>query len=679
MAKLNDFIKQYDFKCKKCGAELTSDSATETALVYGLIILAGEKDGFIGWSCPACNAQVTNLTQVSEDHFWFIHHVYNHASSLGIDGTLMYRSFPYSFCASKDDFVDRNGIFLESDYKVLSKFDFGRLIEPSPGRYSSFNYGTQAMGPAISFFVHDLSQIGKLLNLENKNQIKAFPRYEIPDWLTSKIDNLCWNNRVKFYFLRDVFERDVKNIGIEPDKKIIQQSYEFLTILDNVNSFELGFVDGICPSYSIHIWDGCVLASKKVDFYQNNDFNTKVWQAYHSDWMHELLNNLAEDFISDYLGHTAKTNHNKESTLKLVGSYIKKLYDAITSEYKRNTIRKETRTNSQKRIEEAEKCFSKIKIISNDNNINEIKIKISQIASLKLADSFLILGERGTGKDLFARAIHEASKQIGQLVKIDCGAIPERLFESELFGYKKGAFTGALQDTIGKFGYAMGGTLFFDEIGNLPLNLQPKLLRALQDRQYVPVGSGEVKKIDAKFIFATNKDLNKMVEENSFMPDLYDRFKRPQITIPPLREIKSDVILLANYFIDSNDTHRQDNKELQPIRLSKVCVEILKAFDWPGNIRELQQVIKEIVLMRQASGDRSEISESELPDDILKKRKNAFDSNSKLKKKLLGNTKINDEELIHWMKELGNNKTRVAEQLGVTYKTIWERCKRIEL
>jgi transcriptional regulator with PAS, ATPase and Fis domain len=289
------------------------------------------------------------------------------------------------------------------------------------------------------------------------------------------------------------------------------------------------------------------------------------------------------------------------------------------------------------------------------------------------------LGERGTGKDLFARAIHEASKQKGQFIKVDCGAIPERLFESELFGYKKGAFSGAMQDTIGKFGYAMGGTLFFDEIGNLPLNLQPKLLRALQDRQYVPVGSAEVKKIDAKFIFATNKDLNKMVEEDSFMPDLYDRFKRPDIKIPPLCEIKNDVLLLANYFIDSNDTHRQTNKDLQPIRLSKDCVEILKAFAWPGNIRELQQVIKEIMMNRQINKDRSEISELELPDDITQTNRKTPGSHSKGKKKLPGNTKITDDEIIRWMKELRNNKTRVAEQLGVTYKTIWSRCKKLDL
>ena len=170
----------------------------------------------------------------------------------------------------------------------------------------------------------------------------------------------------------------------------------------------------------------------------------------------------------------------------------------------------------------------------------------------------MILGERGTGKDIFARAIHEASKQNGQFVKVDCGAIPENLFESEVFGYTKGAFTGAIKDSTGNFGAATGGTVFFDEIGNLPLSLQPKLFRALQDRQYVPVGSNQLKTIDAKFIFATNKNLEKMVEEESFMPDLYDRFKRPQFTVPPLRERKYDVPLLAAHFIQKYDSARNE-------------------------------------------------------------------------------------------------------------------------
>jgi DNA-binding NtrC family response regulator len=697
MEELIDFMKQYDFKCKKCSFKPDEFQFIGTVRALGIIILIGEIDGYIGWSCPACDDHPTNLTRVEGDPYEFIALLTGH-SSARIYSNLMYRSFPFNFVEPNNDLSNSGFALIEHSFDKLSARSFSRRILPKNGKYITYKFETYATGPAILFSQYELSKIETLIAIENEKHIKAFPRYSQYNWLLNAIDILCWNNRVQFEFYRVALKVDLrKNLNFNLNKNLNMQTYSFLSILDSVNSittFNCGLIETDSSDCRYRDWNdrfskmnknyyvirkNSIGGLKKIEYCQYSDFGTKAWSDFNSDWMQELLNDLGDNFITEYLYLTKKSACNYDLLLPMIGSYINKLYNAITSKYKRKTIRREANINSLKCIEEVEKCFSGVKIISNDKNINFIKTKISQIAPLKQADSFLILGERGTGKDLFARAIHEASKQIGQLVKIDCGAISERLFESELFGYKKGAFTGALQDTIGKFGYAMGGTLFFDEIGNLPLNLQPKLLRALQDRQYVPVGSGEVKKIDAKFIFATNKDLNKMVEEGSFMPDLYDRFKRPQITIPPLREIKNDVILLANYFIDHNDTHRQDNKELQPIRLSKDCVEILKAFNWPGNIRELQQVIKEIVLMRQASGDRSEISESELPDDITQTKRKTPSSHSKGKNKLPGNTKIKDEELIHWMKEHGNNKTRVAEQLGVTYKTIWERCKRIEL
>ena len=361
----------------------------------------------------------------------------------------------------------------------------------------------------------------------------------------------------------------------------------------------------------------------------------------------------------------------------LEGIYLKALFDAVSSPYKRDKIREKANANLRERVAEAEKSLPRVKIISDDQRISEIKIRIAKVAPHELAASFLILGERGTGKDLFARAIHAASNRKGQLVKVDCGTIPEKLFETEVFGYTRGAFTGANKDAPGKFGAAAGGTIFFDEIANLPLGLQPKLLRALQDREYVPVGSNQVRPIDAKFIFATNRDLEKMVEEGAFMPDLYDRLKRPQFTVPPLRERKHDVPLLAAHFIEEYDSVRKSNKAIEPISLSKECTDTLKRLDWPGNIRDLEQVMMEIVLERLADNDRSEISESDLPDDLFSKRKNGSMPALKHKKKLPGNTKVEDEDIIRCMNELGHNKTRVAEHLGVTYKTIWQRCKKL--
>ena len=367
MAELNDFIKQYDFKCQKCGAELTSDSATETALVYGLIILAGEQDGFIGWSCPACNARVTNLTQVKGDPFLFVGNIHNEIQH-GIDSTLMYRSFPFSFSASKKNYVTRNGSLLDHSFQVLTEFDFFPDFEPPHGKYISFKYGSHAMGPAISIYWHDRPQIEKLIDLENKKQIRVFPRYEIYDQLNSKIERLCWDNRIRFDFYRNELGSDVKKLNFNPERDIVQKPYEFLTILDTANSLDYGFYDGgETLSNIVLIGNTSVLGSKNINLSKFDDFGKKTWPLFHSDWMQNLLNSLAEDFITEYLTFVSKINRNNEALLRLIEFYIKKIYAAVTSRYQRKIINKKADINNKKRIIEAEKCFSKVKIISNDN------------------------------------------------------------------------------------------------------------------------------------------------------------------------------------------------------------------------------------------------------------------------------------------------------------------------
>jgi transcriptional regulator with PAS, ATPase and Fis domain len=393
--------------------------------------------------------------------------------------------------------------------------------------------------------------------------------------------------------------------------------------------------------------------------------------------MQDLLENIAEDFISDYLGLIGKIHCTLQSIWSLKQSYLKMLFDAVSSRHKRERIQERTNANLRERVAEAEKAFPHIRIISDDLRVNEFKIRIAKVASHESASSFLILGEPGTGKDLFARAFHAASRQRGQFVKVDCGSIPEKLFETEVFGSARGAFTGAVRDSIGKFGAAAGGTLFFDEIGNLPLSQQPKLLRALQDCEYVPVGSNQVRRIDAKFLFATNRNLEKMVAEGKFMPDLYDRLKRPSFTVPPLRERKNDLPLLAAHFIKKYDAEGEKDKDAKPINLTKEAEDALKKLDWPGNIRDLEQVINEVIVNRNVDHDRSDIAEEDLPEDLFAKSKGSSASGRSGRMKLLGNTKVIDEEIIHCMKELGNNKTRVAERLGVSYKTIWDRWRKI--
>jgi transcriptional regulator with GAF, ATPase, and Fis domain len=212
------------------------------------------------------------------------------------------------------------------------------------------------------------------------------------------------------------------------------------------------------------------------------------------------------------------------------------------------------------------------------------------------ACAVLVQGETGTGKEVIARAIHDSGpRQSGPFVGLNCAAIPAALLESELFGHERGAFTGAVTQTIGRFQAAHGGTLFLDEIGDLPLELQPKLLRVLQEQQYERLGSTRTMYADVRVIAATNQDLWRMVEEKKFRADLYYRLSVFPISLPPLRERKDDIPLLVEHFV--RKFSRQMSKPI--LEIPHEVMDILKGHHWQGNIRELQNFVERSVLMTQ--------------------------------------------------------------------------------
>jgi PAS domain S-box-containing protein len=207
--------------------------------------------------------------------------------------------------------------------------------------------------------------------------------------------------------------------------------------------------------------------------------------------------------------------------------------------------------------------------------------------------SVLVLGETGTGKELVARAIHARSRRRDEpLVRVNAAAIPANLIESELFGHEKGAFTGATERRDGRFALADGGTIFLDEIGELPLDLQVKLLRVLQEGEFEPLGSTRTRKVDVRVISATNRDLDAMIREGKFRQDLYYRLNVFPISVPPLRDRHSDVLLLAKHF--ASKCARKHGRTLSP--MTKSCEELLTGYDWPGNVRELANVIERAVI-----------------------------------------------------------------------------------
>lgn len=220
----------------------------------------------------------------------------------------------------------------------------------------------------------------------------------------------------------------------------------------------------------------------------------------------------------------------------------------------------------------------------------------------------LILGESGTGKELIARAVHRISGRTGKMVPVNCGAIPEELLESELFGHEKGAFTGATQSRIGRFQIADGGTIFLDEIGEMSPRLQVKVLRALQERKVEPVGSARTIDVDVRVIAATNKDLKEEVKAGRFREDLYYRLQVVPIEVPALRERKGDVLVLAKYFVARGCAAANRTQ----LRMTAAFEEQLMSYEWSGNVRELENLMERIVIF--AEGDT--LDTRDLPDYI---------------------------------------------------------------
>ena len=272
----------------------------------------------------------------------------------------------------------------------------------------------------------------------------------------------------------------------------------------------------------------------------------------------------------------------------------------------------------------------------------------------------LITGESGTGKELVARAIHSGSnRRFHPLVVIHCGALTETLLESELFGHEKGAFTGAQYRRKGKFEIAEGGTVFLDEIGDISLKTQTDLLRVLQEREIVRVGGNQTIKVDFRCVAATNKNLEQLIEEGKFRPDLYYRLNVFHIELPPLRERKEDVPLLVDYFV--RKFAREMNKKIT--RVSPAAMNLLQQQPWPGNIRELENAVERAMVVAQ----EPELRE---PDFTLKTRNGAVSSEVR---------SLEDVEKAHILRvldETGGNQTKAAEVLGIDRVTLHHKLKK---
>lgn len=299
--------------------------------------------------------------------------------------------------------------------------------------------------------------------------------------------------------------------------------------------------------------------------------------------------------------------------------------------------------------------------------MNDIFYKVEKIAPTDA--NILVLGENGTGKDLIARSLHKKSHRAGKpFIKVDVGALTESLFESELFGHKKGAYTGAAEDRVGRFEAANGGTLFLDEIGNITLQQQAKLLSVLQNRQITRLGTNEPINIDIRLVCATNLSIQELANENRFRKDLVYRINTVEITMPPLRKREGDIILLANHFLKIYSAKYLKNQPL----LNAKSIEKLNHYNFPGNVRELQYIMERAVIM----SDEKELS----PDDIIfSPMEKTVENETETETKTLHLGTLEKNAILKVIDKHNGNISKAAKELGLTRTALYRRLNKYEI
>lgn len=304
-----------------------------------------------------------------------------------------------------------------------------------------------------------------------------------------------------------------------------------------------------------------------------------------------------------------------------------------------------------------------------------MKSVFTMIEKLKDVDTnVLITGESGTGKELIAKAIHfNGKRKNSKFVEINCAAIPENLLEEELFGHKKGSFTGAIGDKKGKFEFADNGTIFLDEIGEMPLQLQAKLLRVLQEKKFTPIGDNEERKINARVICATNRDLKEMVKSGNFRSDLYFRLNVMEINVPRLEERKQDLQLLINFFIEKYNM--ECGKSI--IGLSREAELKLMDYNYPGNVRELSNIIERAIVI--AEGDV--IESGDLPDSVQSYSSGLSANGGAFTENLIGCTlkEIEKKVIIETLIRNRGSRKKTAEMLGISEKGLFNKIREYQI
>jgi DNA-binding NtrC family response regulator len=377
-------------------------------------------------------------------------------------------------------------------------------------------------------------------------------------------------------------------------------------------------------------------------------------------------------------GH-GETKNVVESIKRGASEFINKPFDVkeveihIQSVLEKNRLKKELDDLKDKLKEKSQYE----KLIGDSPAMLQIKAVIEQVADSEL--TVLIRGESGTGKEIVARMLHSlSSRKSDPFVKVNCAAIPRELLEAELFGYEKGAFTGAHKTKPGRFEMANKGTIFLDEIGDMPLELQSKLLQVLEQYEFIRVGGVKTIRVDTRIVCATNRDLEKALQDGTIREDLFYRLNEVTLNLPPLRERREDITLLTEHFLQKY--YAAYNKKYRP--LSSVAVELIHNFDWPGNVRQLENIIKQIVVREEEEVvlDTIKRQSGRTSSPSVSSNLNSDTRSYSLKKRVGATVAAEEKTLIaDALNKTNWNRRKAAKLLDISYRSLLYKIKEYQI
>lgn len=442
-------------------------------------------------------------------------------------------------------------------------------------------------------------------------------------------------------------------------KKALNMAYEGVVIVD-----KHGYITMISKGYAefLGIDDKKVIGKHATDVIENTRMHIVVKTGKEEEAQLQKIGNK-------YMMATRTPLFINGEIQGAVGKVLFKNVKELEFLYKKfSKVQKELEAYKEQFQEKTSARYTFADIVGNSDGIMEAK-KLSKKAALT-DSNVLLIGESGTGKELFAHSIHKNSnRKYGPFVKVNCAAIPSDLLESELFGYEGGAFTGAKKEgKMGKFELADGGTIFLDEIGDMPLHMQVKLLRVLQEKEVERVGAVSPKNIDIRIIAATNQDLDGMVKEGKFRADLYYRLNVVTVKIPPLRERKDDIILLSKFLCEK--ISKKLNKE--NCMVSAEALEYLKNYKWEGNVRQLENAIERAINVMENTN--SLLLPKHLPKEITGVE---IDTNILKLEDVIWQAERN--AIINAIKMCKGNKQKAAKELGVSRTTLYEKINKYKI